>query len=853
MSEIIIGIDLGTTNSCVAIKGSNPDSYTPKDLKGYSVIMDRLERKFTPSVLYYNGSNDFEIGHTAKNCVDGKYPPVMFAKRHLGTDRKFQIDDDKFIDPVEVSAEILKYLKAMAEKSVGRKINKAVVTVPAYFGLTQKTLTKEAMERAGFLVDDDRYIIIEPVAAALTYTQMVDESSHKIMVYDLGGGTFDITILKKEGDFIEVVGFGGDHALGGYDFDRLLADHIIEKLQGKGYELNLETEKNMEDKIRYTKLMLQVEKAKIALSDDMEYKIRKPAIFEDQKGASIDLDMAIDRPTFESLIREKIDYTIDLCKETLQKSSYDIEQIDHVIMVGGSSYIPLVKKRLQEEFGKEPIYVEPDLCVAIGASIQAAKFGIVVEDKLRIKFDMIPAVTMFDQADISGVVSTLDGKPLEPGYTVEISNHLGSYKENAPLEGECGFVFEVPVQENSENIYIIRVLNADGACDVEAELKITHVEDAEVPQVNDQFVATKLSKSIYVKKEGGKNEELAREGVNLPFEKKEAYKLVKRGEIEAGDELDLNIELYEGDLFLGEVNVTGIPGYIEENDVVLVSIKILPDYKIIASAYIPSVGLEGKSVFAMNIEEVKGKDELLEDLHKLENDWEALKLLLNREDLAKAGVRVDRAFKRAQDYLSGNDPDTTEASKTIAGLKQLLRDLRGKGALVLRPSKEKFKKLCDEVRQLIKEASSKSKQAADLDMEHSLDAVIQQANQFYELRDQENWTNAYRQVEELAARAYQFLQPSGGGDVDPEKLLLELMMMMNGLRNEANEQQGHPKQANWMQKIKAIQEELKQLGNSAQGDELLRGIRKIYQQKVSPLRDEIQGGTGRLSVGLEIK
>ncbi|MCK6622021.1 MAG: Hsp70 family protein [Calditrichaceae bacterium] len=854
MSEIIIGIDLGTTNSCVAIKGGNQHCYTPPRITGYSVVLDRLKRRFTPSVLYYTGDreNPYEIGHKAKQSVDGQYPPVMFAKRHLGTDKKFPIGDDKYITPVEVSAEVLKYLKSMAEERLGKKIYKAVVTVPAYFGLAQKSLTKEAMEMAGFIVDDDRYIIIEPVAAALTYTRMVEQESHKIMVYDLGGGTFDTTILQKEGDFIEVVGFGGDHALGGYNFDLLLADYIIDKLKADGYQLELDTEKNPEDKIRYTKLMIEVENAKIELSKGVEYKLRKPAIFKDQKGDPVDLNMDLNRPLFESLIREKIDYTMELCKETLQKTSFDIGQIGQIILVGGSSYIPLVAQRLREEFGKEPEFVEPDLAVALGAAIQASQFGVTIEQKVRVKFDLMPAVTMFPEENISGVATSLNGEPLPAGYVAEINNHLGTFKENAPLSEEGGFFFKVPVQENSENIYAIRIVNAAGEIEAETELSISHAEDADIPAVSDQIVSTKLSKTIFVKRDSGMAE-LAEEGVHLPYEKREPFSIIKKGEIDPMEELDLNVELYEGDLFLGDVNVTGIPGTIESGEPVLVGIKITPDYKIHASAFIPSLGLEGKSVFSMNTEKVKSREELLEDLHNLENEWEGLKLLLNREDLAKAGVRIDRALKRAKEYLSGHDPDTSEGSKVVASLKQMLRDLRGKGPLVLRPSKDEFNKLCDDTRQQIKEAESKSQKARDMEMEKTLDTIIMQARQAFDLRDQENWNLGYRQVEELGMKAYQMVSPIDMGDIDPQKLLLELIMFVNGLRGKAQEQTQDPRHPTWIKKIASILEELKALGNANNDGELMKSLRNIYIQKVEPLRNEIMGGPGGIQFGLGLK
>ncbi len=845
MSNSILGIDLGTTNSCVAIKGSNDGCFAIDTVPGYSVVTDRLKRKFTPSVLAHTGKSDkpYEIGHNAKISVEGRFPPVMFAKRDLGTDVKYQIDGDQFITPVEVSAEILKYLKQMAETELGQKINKAVVTVPAYFNFTQSSLTKEAIKKAGFIVDDERCILQEPVAAALTYTQIVQAESLKIMVYDLGGGTFDISVVKKEGTFVEVVKFGGDNALGGYDFDKILADHFLTKLKEIGYKLDLNIEKNSEDHIRYVKLLLEAELAKISLTSVLEVHVRKPGIFKDQNGDLVDLDLLIDRPAFESMISGKIYYTMDTCKETLKKSGFSIDQIDKIIMVGGSSYIPLILKRLEEEFEKEPQFLEPDLCVAIGAAIQASQFGEIVEHDVRIKFDKIPAVSTFESEAISGKVTNLMGNEVEEGYIAEIINPISNYKENQELV-EGNFYFDIHLQADVENLFLLKIVNKDGKKVAETEIKITHSSKSEIDESGDTEISgtVNLSKAIFVKRESGLHE-LAAEGVVLPYEKKEEFPIIKEGRIDDEDSLELEVQLFEQDLLLGEVKITDIPGTIGNNEPVIVGIKITPDYQIIVNAQLPTVNKEGKAVFSQNIEKVHSSENLQNDLDKLCADWEKMKLLLSQDELAKIGVKITRLIKRAKEYFAGNNPDRTEVSKIVSTLKLLISDLKGKGPLILSPSKEKFDMLCEETRNLIKKAEGISQHAKDMQMERSLDSFIEKGKHAYESRNQDEWKTINKQVEELSIKAYNIIRSvESNGEPDPEQLLLSLIFLINEMREEINRHQSHKMYERWINKITEIQKEAKKLGEEKDNTKLLRNLRELYQNKLEPLKEEIQGG-----------
>ena len=836
----IIGIDLGTTNSCVAVQGSTEKGYEHKKLKGFSVITDSKKRKSTPSVLVYTGDKKapYNIGHTAKRTLDGKYAPVMFAKRHLGTDKKFPIDDNRSITPDQVSAEILRYLKSMAEDRLGQEVKHAVVTVPAYFSQNQKVLTKKALQEAGFQTDSFECILPEPAAAALTYVQLKKEEQLdklKIMVYDLGGGTFDITILEKNDDLVEVRAYGGDHALGGYDFDRLLADYMVDELK-QNFKLDLDTENSLEDKMIYTKLLLEAEDAKITLSRHEEHPINRPGLFADQNGETVDLDMEIDRDTFNDLISTKVEETIEECKITLKKSPFNIEQIDKIIMVGGSSYIPLIQERLEEEFQKKPELVMPDLCVALGAAINATQLGRINEGKVvNIKFDTFPSTTALDEVPISGKISSISGKPLNNGYTIEVTTQSGSFRESTAINDEAFFYFSVPLQIDTKNICTVKVIDPAGEVDAETDLEITHSSDADEDSGISTEIPLTLSKSLYVKRAAGPDL-LVAEGTELPIEEIFEVPIIKKGNTDQNskDMLYLEIIILEEDMPIGNVNVTDIPVSIENGASVRIGIKVTSDFDIIASAELPTVNRTAKSVFKVTKTAIPTKKELLETLSNLEKEWDSSKLMLNADDIAQWGVKVERTIARAKDCLKGNEPDTTEAAKAITRLKQMLGTLKPPAPLT--PTKEQFETLCETVKGLILKAEEKNPSFKCSD---ALSVVKSQGDEAWEQHDQEKWDIAYKQVEDYGRQAEKIVEPPLPPP-DPIQLLLQITVWVKELKKDAEEMKDNPRYPDWIKQIDKIETEIKEISKITDKDEMLAAIRSLYNEKFSPLADEIK-------------
>jgi len=364
--EIIVGIDLGTTNSLVAF--INPD-------KNPQVINDAGKGILVPSVVYFNSQNEAVVGNDAKEFLTTDPANTIFSvKRLLGRSYKdvaehkaiFSykiIDDDtdtlvkiqagnRFYTPIELSAEILKELKARAEHALKTPVNRAVITVPAYFNDSQRQATRDAGKLAGL---DVMRIVNEPTAASLAYGIGLDPSQQKtIAVYDLGGGTFDVSILQIQNGIFEVLATNGNTYLGGDDFDRAILNYWIEKN-------NLDFEVVAQDNILMQTLRLQAESAKKALSTQN--------LYNEQVG---EIWCTLDKQTFEQLIATKVDETIMACKNALKDADLTVGQIDEVILVGGSTRTPFVKQAVEQFFGKKPQdNINPDEVVALGAAIQA--------------------------------------------------------------------------------------------------------------------------------------------------------------------------------------------------------------------------------------------------------------------------------------------------------------------------------------------------------------------------------------------------------------------------------------------------------------------------------------------------
>ena len=351
----IIGIDLGTTNSCVAVmEGGKP-----------VVITNAEGARTTPSVVAFTKNGERVVGEPAKRqAVTNADKTISSIKRHMGSDYKVTIDDKKY-SPQEISAMVLQKLKADAEAYLGEKVTEAVITVPAYFSDSQRQATKDAGKIAGL---DVKRIINEPTAAALSYG-LDNESDQKIMVYDLGGGTFDVSIIEIGDGVIEVLATAGDNKLGGDDFDDVITEYMLNDFKTKeGVDLST-------DKMAMQRLKEAAEKAKKELSSSTTTNINLPFITATAEGPK-HFDMDLTRAKFDELTAHLVDKTAGPVQSALKDAGLSASELDKVLLVGGSTRIIAVKDMVKRLTGKEPFQgINPDECVAIGASIQGGKLA----------------------------------------------------------------------------------------------------------------------------------------------------------------------------------------------------------------------------------------------------------------------------------------------------------------------------------------------------------------------------------------------------------------------------------------------------------------------------------------------
>ena len=374
----IIGIDLGTTNSCVAVmEGGKP-----------TVITNAEGMRTTPSVVAFTKTGERVIGEPAKRqAVTNAEKTIASIKRHMGTDYKVQIDG-KAYSPQEISAMILQKLKSDAENYLGEKVTEAVITVPAYFNDAQRQATKDAGKIAGL---DVKRIINEPTAAALAYG-LDNEKEQKIMVYDLGGGTFDVSVIEIGDGVIEVLSTAGNNRLGGDDFDQKITDYMLADFKAKeGVDLSA-------DKMALQRLREAAEKAKKELSSATTTNINLPFITATAEGPK-HFDMNLTRAKFDELTRDLVEKTQEPVRRALSDAGITASELGQVLLVGGSTRIPAVQELVEKFFGKTPSKgVNPDEVVAVGAAVQ----GAVLTDEIK-------GVVLLDVTPLSMGIETLGG------------------------------------------------------------------------------------------------------------------------------------------------------------------------------------------------------------------------------------------------------------------------------------------------------------------------------------------------------------------------------------------------------------------------------------------------------------
>jgi actin-like ATPase involved in cell morphogenesis len=686
--SVTVGIDLGTTNSCVAVpadadipgKQELIKSGRLQPVGGALIITDAYQAPITPSVVWLGEDGAPVVGSLAKSKVkhDGQPPPAMFFKRTMGTDQRVTAGHAE-LTPQQASTHVLRHLKALAEEVLGVPVDQAVVTVPAYFEMRAKNETVQAGLDAGLAKVET---LIEPFAAALMSTHGQPPAEPKtFLVYDLGGGTFDVSVVAwtPEAGF-EHLAFEGDRYLGGYEFDKAIVRWMAE--QRPAYDLRLEPDHPEEARL-LARLLVRVESEKHFLSREQQTEIYVEGE-ADRAGIPMTIKLPFSRAEFESLIQEDVQRTLRHCDAALRRAGIGHSDLDEVIMVGGSSRVPLVSRLLKERYGHEPRLIDPDLCVAVGAGIKAGATGV---RQGVLEIDQVTAT--LPATDIAGRVHPGEGREAAGGVQVQLRSGDGVQNLRQQTDAEGRFVFEDVALHDGDNELTVAVV-ADGE---EIESRQFTVVPAHEPLPTDE--GDVLAHDFFVELEGGPHR-IAQAGTKLPYHA--GFPLET-----AGQGVVLRIRLHEGLIPIGEVEIHDLPGTLPAGTPVELELEFRPDWSIDAEARIPAVGMRGRALISVPREHVPSWEELRQRYLEIRSGWQERRAVARPEDAMRVGPQLDALLRECEALLDERQ-DRAKCHHRLREAETLLRGVRLPAADTMHPPLAEFENklaelasLCDQL------------------------------------------------------------------------------------------------------------------------------------------------------------
>ena len=727
----IIGIDLGTTNSCV---------YYLNDEGNPVLVIDKQGRRIFPSIVWSPAAGgEVVVGHKAKSRLGQSPPPVVAVKRKMGTTETVRLGDAE-ITPIQVSAHILSYAKSLVEEVTGDQVGGVVVTMPAYFDSAPKQDTCKAAIHAFFGGDEEiaqrrLALQLEPEAAAFAYTMEDPAERLRILVYDLGGGTFDVTILEKSPEAgLNVIKFGGNPHLGGDNIDDRIAawilylirggsPEILDRIIGSGlypddrrytilqqvltndgtalHELHEEDRdlfigpgqrfaleldrREPEDLIRIQKLKLLAEKAKMELTVSTEASIAQQSAFQDQAGELVDIDLVLSRADFNRLIDDMVASTIEETQRVVSESGLRIDQIDSILLVGGSSRMPIIGEELRRIFGRPVQMKDPDLIVARGAALCARAINPPPlpgqgEDRVVLEFPRQTPDTRF------GLRGRLD-KPLTACHVYLSCN--GEDIADAPVEGERFQINDVPLIENTENLFHIEIVDEND--EVYAESDIIIRQSAQ-PVAAPGRLSTKITKPIRLQ---------GLRGFGPVFTEGELIPAVAHVEC-ARATLDdfIVIPFYEGERFLDNLRIGPVDSSLPKGTIIDLTITMNEDYTVTAVGTVRTTKQSETVNFKIPPTEIPSPEQMdcdLEDvLEQLDNDITMVRDPNLRARLSSRRRRLEAEYRKAR---RGLEPDLHNLFTIVSELQKVLIEVRGAREF-LDPPFEAFERLVNITRRL---------------------------------------------------------------------------------------------------------------------------------------------------------
>ncbi len=747
-----IGIDLGTTFSVLAVKGKVDmvDGYPEGrylDQFDVTIIPSPDGDLSLPSVVWIDpeDTDNVLIGYDARQKAEDGEAPLMFSKRAIGTATELNVSGHR-LSARDAAACMLRYFKQCSEQALGQPVERVVVTHPAYFEPQQILETKKACEAADLSMEQPEQLMMEPAAAALAYLSTVDEDPISVMTYDLGGGTFDVTVLERRDGVISMKAFDGNALLGGYNFDKALVRWILEKVTENGREIPFDPE-NANHRSQRARLLMLAENVKIRLAeqrtDKTKVPVRAPDTLVDAEGKPVPIQLQITRAEFKELISDDLESTFDCCRSALAKAEVDLEDLNMILLVGGSTFGPWVVDGLQEAFPDARVESEePDLCVAAGAAIRAEMLPPLSRAAGFTMTLDVPARTPLPTVDIAGTVSADDGSPLDEEQRSAINVSLtdgGGFTHMAdPLGSEGVFAFtDIDLDDEEPTGFKLCVTNRDGIDLITKEFEIQYDERQ---QSTDIF--TVLPKPIFIKTGRGLVP-IADEGVELPARIAERFERLHDGD-------RMGIEVVVDGESIGEIEVTNIPPEAGRGSFVDVDLEITRHNEM--RGYAAVLTTDGIEVAKSKVKVVFPPTAMpdIADLWVRFEDLEDRRVddAENSPDPSRRTILKGKGKKisgRILTLLKDQPPDIQEIQQKLREFDQLLNPPK----VDMDPPRENFIELVENCRNAIRELGDTPEAKS---YTSRLDRIREDGEMAFAQKNKRQWTRANENIAKLFSR-----------------------------------------------------------------------------------------------------
>ena len=758
-----IGIDLGTTFCVMGVKGKielaegyPPGEYIPEF--DVTLIPSPTGETEIPSVVWASPDDPDEVlvGLDAKMKADEGESPIMFAKRAIGTEERLRIHGRE-LSAVDVSTRILQFLKQCAEQALGDTITRAVITHPAYFDPGAIAQTREAAVAAGFDMSLPQQLLMEPAAAAIAYLKSDKRDPLKVLTYDLGGGTFDVTVLERREGVIDLLAFDGDHLLGGYNFDRALVQWLRERQKEKGRTPYYDAEDDAH-RGRRAQLLVLAENIKERLSqqksDNVTVPISGKQLLVDENDRPIPISERISRKEYSKLLEPHLKRTLECCRSALEKAKLTIQDIDEVLMVGGSTHGPWVQQAVRQGLEREIMILEPDKCVGAGAAVLASELPPrSVGGGMELVLD-VPKTSPLDMINIAGSLRRKGGSgPPEQhdSLRVLLKQISSAVSMEAQVDKRGRFLFEDVELASGETAFALSIINEGGTVIHEA-FSVEYDPEAE----GEAELTIVLPKPLFLKTRDGMKS-IVEEGRKLPAEcELEVYR-------QHGDD-KVQLEIYQGLDPVGSVWIENIPRDAGQGSKIIINVEITRHNEVRGTARVLAPGsdkiaaqcdvqISFPPIPVPNLNELKDKLSVLR-----EQSDQIVASTADRELKARLKGKGERILRNVDALMDEMEPDRQEISRLLNDYSHMIDPKKDD----LKPSRAEFRATVEEVRELIEQKSGPEKTT----LETQIDQLEEQGREAAQTKNRRTWAHVYDGL--LALRSK--LQPRSSGGASAKEL-----------------------------------------------------------------------------------